>query len=522
MIFGSVPLAEAEGAILAHGLIVGGQRLAKGRVLSVADLEGLRADGHEHVVVARLGADDVGEDAAAAALAAALAGAGLVALPPIHGRVNLAASADGLLIIPPGLVMAVNGVDEAITLATLPAHARVTAGTIVATIKIIRYGVACAALDAAIAAVATPLGLAPFRPRRVALLATQLPGASQKALAKLERVTRARIAALGSELVMLTPRSHEPIALANGITEGLELADLVLVASASATVDRGDIVPSTIELLRGSVTRLGMPVDPGNLIVIGHVQAKPVIGLPGCAKSPKRNGLDLVLERLLAGLQVTSADIAAMGEGGLLPEAERPEPRAAAAAPQRVGAILLAAGRSSRFGGAHKLLADWKGRPLVAHAANALAAAGLAPPIVVTGHEANAVREALIGHDMTFADAPDWAEGMGRSLAAGIAAVPADWDAVLVALADMPAVEPALIAALASTHGEVVVPVWDGRRGHPVRWPRAAFAHLLALTGDAGGKAVMGDFAITEIAAPSPACLLDVDTPDALANLPET
>jgi molybdenum cofactor cytidylyltransferase len=518
--FGPVPLAEAEGAILAHGLVIDGRRLAKGRVLDAADIDLLRRAGHEHVVAARLEDGDVGEDGAASALAAALAGSGLVALPAVHGRVNLAARADGLLLIPPGLVRAVNGCDEAITLATLPAYARVTAGSIVATIKIIRYAVDQATLDAAIAAVAAPLRLAAFQPRRVALVASRLPGTSAKALAKLEQVTRARISTLGGTLVVLPPVPHTEAALSAAISDGLGMADLVLVAGASATVDRGDIVPGAITQLGGTVSRLGMPVDPGNLLVLGAVAAKPVIGLPGCAKSPKRNGLDLVLERLLAGLAVTSDDIAAMGEGGLLPEAERPEPRAAATRPGKVGAVLLAAGRSSRFGDDHKLLAEWRGLPLVAQAVDAIAAAGLPPPIIVLGHQAEAVQAALAGRTATFVAAPDWADGMGRSLAAGIAAVPGDWEAALVCLADMPAVEPALIAALARAPGEVVVPIWDGRRGHPVRWPRAAFARLLALEGDMGGKTIMADFSVTEIEAPSAACLLDIDTPAALANLP--
>ena len=155
----------------------------------------------------------------------------------------------------------------------------------------------------------------------------------------------------------------------------------------------------------------------------------------------------------------------------------------------------------------------------MAHAVGAITAAGLPSPIVILGHDANAVRAALAGHDVQFVDAPDWAEGMGRSLAAGIAAVPADWDAALICLADMPAVEPELIAALTAAPGELVVPVWDGRRGHPVRWPRAAFARLLALTGDTGGKAMMSDFSVTEVPAPSAACLMDIDTPAALAAL---
>ncbi len=517
MKFGAVPLARAEGAILAHSLLIGGRRLAKGCRLAADDIAALAAAGHHSITVASLDPGDVGEDAAAAHLAAALAGPGLVALPPVHGRVNLAASGDGLLQLPPGLVAAVNAADEAITLATLPAQTRVAAGSIVATIKIIRYAVDGAALASAIAAVHAPLALATFRPRRVTLIATTLPGTSAKALAKLERVTTARITALSGAITLLPPCPHDTDALASALCAAK--ADLLLIAGASATVDRGDVVPQAIIRAGGRVLRLGMPVDPGNLLVLGDLAGTPVIGLPGCARSPKRNGLDLVLERLFAGLPVGSTEIAAMGEGGLLPEAERPEPRAAPAAPAMVGAVVLAAGRSSRFGDAHKLLADWRGKPIIAHSIDAITAAGLPPPIVVLGHAADAVRAALAGRAVRFVEAADWADGMGRSLAAGIAAVPADWDAALVCLADMPAVEPDLIAALAAAPGEVVVPAWHGKRGHPVRWPRRAFAGLMALSGDAGGKALMAQHSVTEVAAPSPACLADVDTPAALQAL---
>ncbi|WP_164158133.1 NTP transferase domain-containing protein, partial [Sandarakinorhabdus rubra] len=373
-------------------------------------------------------------------------------------------------------------------------------------------------LVAACAAEGETLALAPFRPRRVVLLATTLPGTSAKALAKLERVTRARVAGLGSTLDLQPPCPHAPAALAEALSDIAD-ADLVLVAGASATVDRGDVVPMAIERAGGTVTRLGMPVDPGNLIVMGVIGAVPVIGLPGCAKSPKRNGLDLVLERLLAGVAVTAADVAAMGEGGLLPEAERPEPRASLSPPHSLATIVLAAGRSRRFGADHKLLATWRGKPLVAHAVDALAAAGLAAPIVVIGHRGDEVRAALGARAVRFVEAHDWADGMGRSLAAGIAAVPANADAALVCLADTPALEPALIAAIAAAPGDVVAPVWDGRRGHPVRWPRAAFPRLLALAGDSGGKGLMADFAVTDVPAPSAACLVDIDTPEALAAL---
>jgi molybdenum cofactor cytidylyltransferase len=100
-----------------------------------------------------------------------------------------------------------------------------------------------------------------------------------------------------------------------------------LVVGASATVDRNDIIPAAIVAAGGNVERLGMPVDPGNLLVLGYIGHRAIVGLPGCARSPKRNGFDWVLERLAAGLRVDSAMIAAMGSGGLLPETARPEPR---------------------------------------------------------------------------------------------------------------------------------------------------------------------------------------------------
>ena len=518
MKFGPVPLVAAEGAVLAHGLVIGRRRLAKGRTLTAADLADAAAAGLHELVVARLEPGDVGEDDAARCLAAALAGPNVAALSPVHGRVNLAATAAGVFLPPQGAVDAVNALDEGLTLATLPAGTRVMPGTIVATIKTIRYAVSDTILTSAVAA-AQPLPVAAFQPLSAALIATTLPGTSAKALAKLERVTLARLQALGADLQILPPCLHEADALRDALAACQ--ADVLLVAGASATVDRGDVIPRAIVAAGGEVERLGMPVDPGNLIVLGRIGPRPVIGLPGCAKSPKRNGFDLVLERLCAGLPVTSADMAAMGAGGLLPEAERPEPRAAASVPARVGAIILAAGRASRMGGPHKLLEHWREQPIIAHVVDAIAGAGLPPPIIVTGHGADEVQAALADHDVRFVSAADWAEGMGRSLAAGIAAVPADWDAVLVFLADMPRVETALICRLAAAPGQVVVPVWEGRRGHPVRWPRAAFARLLSLAGDVGGRAVMDDFAVTPLPALSDSVLDDIDTPAALARLRE-
>ena len=523
MRFGALALDEAEGALLAHGQLVGAVRWAKGRVLSAADLDAARAAGLSELTVARLDAGDVAEADAAVRLGAALAGANVVALPPVHGRVNLAATAPGLLIVAPAAVDALNIVDEGLTLGTLAPHARVAAGDLVATVKIIPYAVPGTALAAALAA-AVPLRVAAFGSVTADLIATHLPGVSAKASAKTDAVTRARLASLGVEVGRSVTCAHDPGALAAELAQPTDAA-IALVIGASATVDRRDVIPAAIVAAGGSVARVGMPVDPGNLLCLGHIGARAVIGLPGCARSPRRNGFDWVLERLVAGLAVGDAEIAHMGVGGLLPDAERPQPRAARnAASGPVGALILAAGRSTRMGATHKLLADLGGRPVVAHVADALAAAGLPPPVVVLGHRAAEVRAAFGSRPAIFVTAADFADGLAASLRAGVAAVPATWRGVLVCLGDMPRVRPATLAALAAAlvdEAGVAVPVHDGKRGNPVGWGRAHFERLGALSGDIGGKALLADIgeAVVDVAVDDDGVFIDVDTPQALAAL---
>ncbi|SNS74363.1 molybdenum cofactor cytidylyltransferase [Sphingomonas laterariae] len=187
-----------------------------------------------------------------------------------------------------------------------------------------------------------------------------------------------------------------------------------------------------------------------------------------------------------------------------------------------VGGIVLAAGRSSRMGG-NKLVADYAGKPLVAHAVDAVADALGRAPLVVTGHARAAVEGALAGRCVEFTFAQHFAEGMSRSLAAGIAAVPRDWDAAIICLGDMPLIAPGLIRALAARAAwdAIVLPVRDGRRGHPVAWGRDFFAELTLIDGDIGGKALLAKFgnAITELAWADDTIFVDVDTPATLADL---
>lgn len=524
LIFGAVATAEAAGAVLAHALLVDGERWPKGRLLSDADVAAAMAAGIGTVVVARIDAGDIAEDIAAATLAAALAGSGVVATAAAHGRTNLIAAEDGLVVFDPASVDRVNAVDEGVTVGTLAAMTRVAAGDVVATVKLIPFAVARSALLAAVAA-AAPLAVAAFAPRRFRLLQTRLSATSAKMLARTDVVTRARVDALGGTLDPGWDEcGHATEAVA--VWLAAQPADaILLVAGASATADRRDVIPAAIVAAGGLVERLGMPVDPGNLLCLGVLGGRAVIGLPGCARSPKRNGFDWVLERLAAGMTVTSGDIAAMGVGGLLPEAERPQPRAAAAVhASSVGVIVLAAGRSTRMGAANKLIADLDGKQVVAHVVDGIAAAGLPPPVVVVGHMAAEVRAALGDRPATYVIAPDFAEGMSRSLRAGLAAAPPEWSAAIIALGDMPLVDPTTYEALAAAAIDqvpVVVPTWHGKRGNPLVWNRAHWGDLAALNGDGGGKVLLAALSdrLVEVPVDDPGILSDVDTPEALAVL---
>ncbi len=213
------------------------------------------------------------------------------------------------------------------------------------------------------------LRIAPYIIKRVGVVSTLLPGLAPKVIDKTLRVTAERLAPAGATIIAERRVPHDEAALAAAIKELLGLgAELVIVFGASAIADRRDVIPAAITGIGGAIEHFGMPVDPGNLLLIGNAGGVPVLGAPGCARSPVENGFDWVLMRLLAGLKVTRAELTGMGVGGLLMEiVTRPQPRASVGADgnRNVAAVMLAAGRSTRMGGPNKLLAELDGKTLV-------------------------------------------------------------------------------------------------------------------------------------------------------------
>jgi molybdenum cofactor cytidylyltransferase len=538
MRFGEVPVAGAEGAILAHSLKFGAAAFKKGRVLSHDDIDLLAGAGLARIVVARLDPGDVGEDEAAERVAAAAAGPGIAAGAPFTGRVNLFAQTRGVLAFDRERVDRLNLVDEAITLGTLPPFAVVEPRQMVATVKIIPFGASETAVKECVKTAISEgplLRVAPFRPLSLGLVQTRLPGLKESILDKTREVTEGRLSALGCRLVLEERCSHATGELAALIRDMIGHGiDILLIHGASAILDRRDVIPAAVIAAGGRIDHFGMPVDPGNLLLLGHLGERAVLGLPGCARSSKVNGFDWVLERLVAGLPVGSAEIMRMGSGGLLAEIpSRPLPRAEAkpvleAKPSgpRIGALLLAAGQSRRMGGPNKLLAEIDGAPMVAIVARRLLASRARPIIAVLGNLAEAVDAALGKLPVERVRNPEFAGGLSTSLKRGIAALPSDLDGVIVCLGDMPLISgrhlDRLIAAFNPLEGRaIVVPTRRGKRGNPVLWSSRFFPEMAAIAGDVGAKHLIGEHAelVAEVEMDDDAVLVDIDTPEALDEL---
>jgi molybdenum cofactor cytidylyltransferase len=543
MIFGPTPLEEARGAVLAHTVRLTGRVIKKGTVLDEAALAVLREAGRREVVAARLEAGDVPEDEAADRLAEALRAPLVGRSRAATGRVNLFAETAGLLCLEAGKIDRINAIDESVAVATLAPYVLVEPREMIATIKIIPFAVPGPVLQVAeaVARIGPPaLQVRPFRPLNVGLVFTELPGMKESIMEGAVEATRTRVDALRGTLLPVERCRHEEATVAEALNRLRRAgAELLLIAGASAVVDRRDVGPAAIVRAGGVIEHFGMPVDPGNLICTGRIGDTPAFVLPGCARSPKLNGFDWVLQRTFAGVAVTPRDIMAMGVGGLLKEIEvRPLPREQApktpppaAAPRRarqVAAVVLAAGRSRRMAPLNKLLVtDARGVPMVARVVDNVLASRARPVVVVTGHERERIEEALAGRPVIFAHAEDYAEGLSASLKAGLGALPPDAEGVLVCLGDMPLVTGAmidrLIAAFDPEEGRAIaMPTYNGKQGNPMLWSREFLPEMMQITGDVGARHLAGTHADRGVAVEmsSDAVLRDFDTTDAMKAAP--
>ncbi len=499
-------------------------------MLTSDHIDALKAKDLVRVTVAKLDAGDVHEDSAAHSLAKAVCGNHVRVDTPFTGRANLYAQKAGLFVPDIDLVNQINGCEPSLTVATLQSHTAVEAGRMVGTVKIIPFAVPGRALQACLdVAGHNAVSVAPFRSARVGLIATRLPTLKASILDKTRAVLEARLAPSGSVLCEEIRTAHD----AGEVSEAIRFlaaqnCNLILLFGASAMIDAEDVLPQALRVAGGTVDYVGMPVDPGNLLFLGDFSGIPVIGAPGCARSPVENGFDWVLNRILAGIPVGGAQIAAMGVGGLLMEiVSRPQPReletAAVNKPPKIAALLLAAGQSKRMGRNNKLIAEVDGKPLIRHVAEAAIGALGEDLTIVTGAQPEQIAAALDGLPVQSIFNPDFDQGLSTSLRAGIQALArrdSKPDGVLVLLGDMPRISQEIVKQLVAAFDpekgrHIIVPTDAGKRGNPVLWSARFLDALTGIQGDTGARHLIGEYAefVYEVEV-GRAASFDLDTPD--------
>ena len=529
MKFGRISVTEAEGAFLAHTLKFDDLRLKKGHKITLEDVATLQSHGCSTIVAAQLEVDDLDENQAARQIAASVCGEHMNAQASFTGRSNLYASESGLLVYDRERLNQLNMVHEAITVAALNPYSVVEARQIIATIKIITYGVAADLVDKSEDIAKSPEALfriATFNPTDVGLIQTKLPGIRESILNKTRLTLETRISRLGSRLTLERRCEHDETAIAEALKE-LQEADckLILIIGASATADRRDVIPTGIENAGGQLAHLGMPVEPGNLLLLGQFNENcPVIGLPGCARSPALNGVDWIMERLLAGLKVSSKEIMSMGAGGFIKGSSKSlKAQASSSRTANFSAIILAAGMSRRMGKTNKLLEVINNETMVGRVSRLVLASQVEQVTLVTGHESEKVSDAVTNENINIVHNPDYADGLSTSLHCGLMQLEEDVDAAIICLADMPAVSTAVINQLIAAFNPqenrlICVPVFDGQKGNPVVLAKRFFSEMSELSGDKGAREFLQKYVdlVCEVEINDAGVLHDIDEPESL------
>jgi molybdenum cofactor cytidylyltransferase len=525
-------LRSAKGLTLAHSIPLGRKAIKKGTMLTAEHILALTNAGIEDAMVVKFDDDDMHENNAAETITKSIISQDIRLSKASTGRVNIYATSAGLFKANLGAINRLNSLNDGITLSTITINKVVSEGDMIATLKIIPYALPKSVVSKAVSQVKeVPLFfLAKWKNYTPLLITTHLKEPNLDLNNKILSTLNQRLQRLGNSVGMMETSKHHEGYLSKVIKMGLETDhNLLFIVGASATQDIKDVVPAAIQLAGGTVTRFGMPVDPGNLLLVGYLGKMLIIGLPGCAKSLQKNGFDWVLERIIAGETITDDIVNRLGVGGLLKEPpSRPSPRegqrenlkqSGNETNKLPSAIVLAAGLSKRMGGGNKLLEEVKGKAVIRHTVENILASGINNIKVVLGKNAEEVKQALAGLNVSFIINPTYQDGQSTSIREGINALSDDTCSTFIVLGDMPSIKPETFSSLSSTLDPtkgilVVAPEYQGKRGNPVLWHGTYFDQLKKLTGDQGAKEVLlqSPEAVKIIDCNDPGVLIDLDT----------
>ena len=526
---------ESKGSILAQSYNLSERKLSKGTRVSKAIVELLNKENIKSILCAVPDENDMDEDAAAEAISNAIDRNRIYAEEASTGRVNFRTPALGVVRYNRELIKKINLVDESIAFSIVEHNQLLAKNDLIATLKIIPFFASKIYVERVVALLSKYeiFKIHRLEEKKVDFIQTYYNWQKRSIFKATSNVTRSRLDALGCLLEKETLIPHDHESLCSEIKSSLDSgAQVLLISGASAITDRSDYIPKAILSVGGEIIQYGLAVDPGNLLLIGQIGSTTVIGMPGCARSPKLNGFDWVLQLLMANIPITKEELADMGAGGLLMEiASRPLPRALSKSVYKRGkkimGVILAAGNSTRMGKDNKLLRNVGDASLVRNTAVEMLNSDVDSCSIVLGYQSDKVAEVIKDLNISLILNPLWQEGQASSLKAALNTLDDTYSDLLIMLGDLPGVKSRHINTIIEEHlltnnrrSKITIPSFNGKKGNPVIWGRSFFPDLSNLEGDVGGRALFNHHpaAINLLDMDDPAVVTDTDTPEDFEN----
>ena len=526
---------ESQGSILAQSYNLSERKLSKGTRVSKAIVELLNKENIKTILCAVPHENDMDEDAAAEAISNAIDRNRIYAEEASTGRVNFRTPALGVVRYNRELIKKINLVDESIAFSIVEHNQLLAKNDLIATLKIIPFFVSKIYVEQVVALLSKHeiFKIHRLEEKKVEFIQTYYDWQKRSIFKATSNVTRSRLDALGCLLEKETLIPHDHESLCSEIKSSLDSgAQVLLISGASAITDRSDYIPKAILSVGGEIIQYGLAVDPGNLLLIGQIGNTTIIGMPGCARSPKLNGFDWVLQLLMANIPITKEELADMGAGGLLMEiASRPLPRALSKSvnkrEKKIMGVILAAGNSTRMGKDNKLLRNVGDASLVRNTAVEMLNSDVDSCSIVLGYQSDKVAEVIKDLNINLILNPFWQEGQASSLKAALNTLDDTYSDLLIMLGDLPGVKSRHINRVIEEHlltnnrrSKITIPSFNGKKGNPVIWGRSFFPDLSNLEGDVGGRALFNHHpaAINLLDMDDPAVVTDTDTPEDFEN----
>ena len=526
---------KSKGSILAQTYNLSGRTLSKGTHVSEEILELLNRENVKNILCAVPHEGDIHEDSAAEAISKALDENQLYAEEASTGRVNFRTPSLSIVRYNRELIKKINLVDESIAFSIVEHNQLLAKNDLIATLKIIPFFVSKIYVEQVVSLIAKNeiFKVHRLQEKKVELIQTYYDWQKRSIFKATSNVTSSRLDALGCPLQKETLIPHDHKSLCSEIKSSVDSgAQVLLISGASAITDRSDHIPKAILSVGGEIIQYGLAVDPGNLLLIGKIGNTTIIGMPGCARSPKLNGFDWVLQLLMANIPINKEELADMGAGGLLMEiASRPLPRALAKSAKKrekkIMGIILAAGNSSRMGKDNKLLRNIGGASLVRNTAVEMLKSDLDSCSIVLGYQSDKVAAVIKDLNINLILNPFWEEGQASSLKAALNTLDSSYSDLLVMLGDLPGVKSKHINKIIEEHllannrkSKITIPSFNGKKGNPVIWGKSFFPDLSNLEGDVGGRTLFDQHpaAINLLVMEDEAVITDTDTPEDFKN----